>query len=418
MSRNRLKLPLLIVLLLLPAVGGIAGYYTIYPPAKGQEIGRFVRAHRFSLIGWSMEAWVEKGGMALLTAPTWLDDNSRYAIVKEYTETTATAQQLARQLDRALAESADTDTTVLENELATTRARLARLQPLAESVLEYQIGQVLRDKGFAPLGAPFPPAQMQISPLPTMLIISPRERIEQQIAFPLQPGLTAAERNAIEAAVEAEFGVSALIVNIGGLALWPAMVLESPWLPWLTDTMAHEWAHHWLVFRPLGYRYFGAPETRIINEMAASLFGIETGLAVLERYYPELVPAPAEETTEDAATPLPPRPDAFDFRREMRETRMEADRLLALGEVDSAESWMEQRRQLFVANGYLLRRLNQAYFAFHGAYADASGAGGASGGDPIGPAVMALREQSADLRSFMQTISRATTLADLEQAVR
>ena len=49
---------------------------------------------------------------------------------------------------------------------------------------------------------------------------------------------------------------------------------------------------------------------------------------------------------------------------------------------------MEQRRQLFVENGYYIRKLNQAYFAFYGAYADVPG--GAAGEDPVGPAVRAL----------------------------
>jgi len=45
-----------------------------------------------------------------------------------------------------------------------------------------------------------------------------------------------------------------------------------------------------------------------------------------------------------------------------------------------------------VRNGYYIRKLNQAYFAFYGAYADVPG--GPAGEDPVGPAVRALRSQS------------------------
>ena len=72
----------------------------------------------------------------------------------------------------------------------------------------------------------------------------------------------------------------------------------------------------------------------------------------------------------------------------MHTTRVTVDALLAAGKINEAESYMEQRRQLFVQNGYTIRKLNQAYFAFYGAYADVPG--GAAGEDPVGPAVRAL----------------------------
>jgi hypothetical protein len=88
----------------------------------------------------------------------------------------------------------------------------------------------------------------------------------------------------------------------------------------------------------------------------------------------------------------------------MRETRLEVDRLLALGEVDAAEDYMEQRRQFFWENGYLIRKLNQAYFAFYGAYNDEPG-GGAAGEDPVGPAVVAYRAKFDNLADFLNAIS-------------
>ncbi|GAP17362.1 hypothetical protein, partial [Levilinea saccharolytica] len=112
----------------------------------------------------------------------------------------------------------------------------------------------------------------------------------------------------------------------------------------------------------------------------------------------------------------PAEPPAFDFRAEMHITRVEADRLLADGKVDEAEAYMEARRQVFYANGYVLRRLNQAYFAFHGAYADTPL--GAAGEDPVGPAVRALRAQSGSLREFLNRISWMDEFADLQKALQ
>jgi hypothetical protein len=100
----------------------------------------------------------------------------------------------------------------------------------------------------------------------------------------------------------------------------------------------------------------------------------------------------------------------------MHETRVTADQLLVEGKIEKAETYMEQRRQFFWQNGYLLRKLNQAYFAFHGAYADVPG--GAAGEDPVGPAVRTLREQSDSLADFINTIAGMTSFEELQEAIQ
>ena len=109
-------------------------------------------------------------------------------------------------------------------------------------------------------------------------------------------------------------------------------------------------------------------------------------------------------------------PPPFDFRAEMHETRVEVDKLLQEGKIKEAENYMEQRRQVFWQNGYLLRKLNQAYFAFHGAYADVPG--GAAGEDPVGPAVRALRAKSKSLADFINTIAWMSSFDQLKQAIQ
>ena len=47
----------------------------------------------------------------------------------------------------------------------------------------------------------------------------------------------------------------------------------------------------------------------------------------------------------------PPEPPEFDFRLEMRKTRIRADELLEDGKIEEAEAYMEERRQVFVAEG-------------------------------------------------------------------
>ena len=94
--------------------------------------------------------------------------------------------------------------------------------------------------------------------------------------------------------------------------------------------------------------------------------------------------------------------------------RRTADALLALGRVDEAEQYMEQRRRLFVDNGYAIRVINQAYFAFHGTYAESP-----ASVSPIAGQLHELRERTATLGEFIRTVARFPTydafLAYLDQ---
>ena len=99
----------------------------------------------------------------------------------------------------------------------------------------------------------------------------------------------------------------------------------------------------------------------------------------------------------------------------MHTTRVHVDELLAAGKITEAEAYMEQRRQVFWDNGYPIRKLNQAYFAFYGAYADIPG--GAAGEDPVGPAVRTLRAQSSSLAAFLETIAQMSSFQQLQDAL-
>jgi len=88
------------------------------------------------------------------------------------------------------------------------------------------------------------------------------------------------------------------------------------------------------------------------------------------------------------------------------------DYLLSIRQVRQAESYMEQRREFFWQNGYRIRKINQAYFAFYGSYNDTPG-GGAAGDDPIGPAVQQLRKDSTNLKGFIDKIKQVKTFEEL-----
>ncbi len=191
------------------------------------------------------------------------------------------------------------------------------------------------------------------------------------------------------------------------------MVMQTSDINWLAEVVAHEWVHNWLDLRPLGRHYGDGPALRTMNETAASIAGKEIGRAVVARFYPERLPpppAPPESARDKEAAP-----PAFDFRAEMHRTRVTVDRLLAEGKIEEAEAYMEQRRRVFWEHGYHIRKLNQAYFAFYGAYAATPG--GAAGNDPVGEAVRRLRAQSPTLAAFLRRIASMRSFEALQQAV-
>jgi hypothetical protein len=371
-----------------------------------------VGLNQFDFAVWLTQAVISRGETAVAASHAYLDEPTRRELVLDYLDLVNQRRQLERALTRVYVDPAVANPqesgAELEAEIARLRAEMAQRRPLAEAVIQEQVADILIAEGFAIGGKAWPPVQMQITPLPAILIVSPRDRIERLYGIPLVHGLTAAEQEALETAVRQELNLSALVVPIGGLGIFPAMILETTDINFLADVVAHEWAHHWLTLRPLGIRYGQGPALYIMNETVASILGKEVGPLVVERYYPDLLPPPPPPPL---IGPAPaPQPVSFNFRGEMRQTRIWVDALLADGRVEEAEAYMEERRRFFVANGYQVRKLNQAYFAFYGMYADSAGA---AGEDPIGPTIVALREGSPSLGAFMRQMGNLTSLEDL-----
>lgn len=376
------------------------------------RLREIVQQREFDFLEWELAAFGAKGSAALAGGQDYLDEPTRKAIVLNYLELVAESRRLEAELNRIYSDPAvdnpEAASEAVAERLTAVRADIDAQQLLAESIVQEQVAAVLVEEGLAVAGQAWPPVLMHVTPLPSVLITSPRDRIQKEHQISLIHGLTTPQREQMEDAVLDELGLSTLIVNIGGAGTFPAMITETSNLNWLAEVTAHEWSHHWLTLRPLGLTYPFDPDMRIVNETVASIVDQELGQRVIERFYPELLPPETDGST-TAVTPDPP---AFDFRAEMGETRMRTDELLAEGKIDEAEAYMEARRQMFVANGYNIRKLNQAYFAFYGAYA--AEPGGAQGGNPIGPMLRGIRDNTTSVKAFLDTVAPITTLADLE----
>ena len=392
------------------------------------RVRSFTREIEFDYPNWVWNAAWTKLEQASIGLPYLFDRGTNKEIVVDYLRTTQSLMQAEHQIEQIYANPDISDKESTSAYVRTERdeliGRQRSLAPLAEATLQSQITDALAELDLTAIGQPVPPVLYHTSPTPMALIVSERGVIQQIANISVLPTLTLDEQIRLEDEVTQSLDVSTLVVPIGGVGVYPTMVMETTDLRWTLDTIAHEWAHNYLNLRPLGLNYSTTPELRTMNETTASIVGGEVGAYVLEHHYPEilvegssapgfeLVSIPRSALTSGAVQEAEP----FDFRAEMHETRVTADRMLAEGKIEEAETYMEQRRQVFWENGYLLRKLNQAYFAFHGAYADVPG--GAAGEDPVGPAVRALREQSDSLADFINTISWMTSFEQLQQAIQ
>jgi hypothetical protein len=395
------------------------------PTDEEGSVRTFTRSIEFDYIDWMLNALslkVEQGAAGL---PGYLHRETRKGIVSEYLRVTGQIMEGEAALARIYADASIADkiaaSASLRASLNTQYNRQKELAPLAEAVLQEQVTQALSALGLTSFGQPIPSVLYQSTPLPNALIVSKRNVIEQIVNISINASLTVDEQETLEARVDAKLNASSLVTPIGGVGVYPTMIEQTTSLSWLLSTIAHEWTHNYLTLRPLGVLYDDTPQMRIMNETTASIAGTEVGAYLIDHFYPELKTASLPSLSlislltdhpDPGSLPRPP----FNFRAEMHTTRVTADALLAAGKIDEAEAYMVQRQQFFLRNGYLIRKLNQAYFAFNGAYADTPG--GAAGEDPVGPAVRALRAQSASLADFINRISWMTSFDALQKAIK
>ena len=391
-------------------------------PQTRDRVGSAIHGHDHDVVAWELRNFFDKWlSRAASLFDEGLSEEDAIAEVREYARLTGEVHRIDGTITRAAALGETVSD--LENEWAEMDRQRLDIQSRVEELIEGQVSGILAQEGMSwrigfldADGYLFPPVDFKYENSPPVLVISPRDRIELESTRLLTPGLGLEDREDIENEVEElESHYSALVVDTGGVATFPAVVVASANVQYTLRTVAHEWFHHYLVFYPLGRNYWSSGEMVTINETVANIAGDEVGNAAYERNYMKDIPQPPPPTPELGSMPTPtppPEPPAFSFNREMQETRLEADRLLAEGNIEEAESYMEDRRLVFADNGYFLRKLNQAYFAFHGSYADRPTAV-----SPIGGQVRQVREQSVTLKEFIETMSRVSSYDDLLRLV-
>lgn len=396
-----------IVLLLIITGSGVD------PAAPLENVRAFSRPYEFDYVSWTLGALASKASQSSIQADRYLSVADQRELVFDYLQLKDEVSQLQARLGDIMADPNQVDRQAREAEvreqLALKTARREQLAPFLEQVLQAQLNSALVELDMSLGGQLIPPVLFRSEPNSFALILSPRDAIRTEANIMLVRGMSLDQIMQLETSIEGSSDLSALVVGIGGVGLYPSMIIDSGNLDWLIHVTSHEWTHNYLTLRPLGMFYGASPELTTINETIADLSADEIQRMTFELYYPEYLPQGETSLSQDreiAGLHFPPAdPPPFDFRAEMHTTRLEVDRLLAAGEIEQAEAYMEARRGFFWDNGYHIRRLNQAYFAFHGSYAADPGGAASEEGVDLGQELRDLKSRTPSYREFMRLVA-------------
>ncbi|MBI4301720.1 MAG: hypothetical protein HY664_03855 [Chloroflexi bacterium] len=395
-------------LIILALMIGVVGLKSGVSPAQRDPLYPITRPYTFDLVGWELGHFFDKWVYSVKNL--FKDSRSEEYEVTLVEDYFARAEEIAS-LESKLTKLDPKDNSgqeSLQRQLAPLKGEQKQQENDVEAIIEKQIGQVLRDEGlyttlslpFRHLTLMFPPVDFELGGLPQLLITSPRYKIEVKEKVLLRSHLSLEEIEAVEDNAERELGLSALVVSIGGFASYPVIIPEATPLPEALSTIAHEWLHGYFFFRPLGQHYDSSYEMTTINETAADIGGQEIGSLVWQHFYAK--DEDKEETKGEETQP------AFDFNKELREIRQTVDNYLSRGEIEAAETFMREKRDFLASKGLTLRKLNQAYFAFYGSYADDP-----ASVSPIGGQLARLRQKSLSLGEFIKTVAKISRPQDL-----
>ena len=366
----------------------------------------------FNITMWELDNVLSKWMFLAKSALREDGEAAREQDAREYMAINTEMAHVRGRLRYAAAQDLHEETAKMQALLDDTEAQARALSGGAEETIEAHISAVLVAEGLGMFGeVVFPPVDVRLTQPPKLLIVSPREQIDRKHDALLRPDMNLSEREAVEYRILRKDNLSALVEDIGGLATYPASVANGHPMRWTVQASAHEWLHHYFFFQPLGQHMFDNDDMFQLNETIANIVGKEIGGRAHDAMERDLL---MEEPSRSGGAANGTEPPSFDFAVEMHETRLTVDEMLAEGRIEEAEAYMEERRLLFVEHGYPIRKLNQAYFAFYGTYADLPAAV-----SPIGDQVKRFRELVPDLGEFIGVVSEVSSydefLARLEE---
>ena len=382
--------------------------------------------HTYGLVSWEFENFFDKWRHRVWTALPWTptSEADRRRALDRYVVLVDELRIAKDLLSEASSENGSDQGNVSNAQLAVDRLIAERdgFRDGVEEFLEQAVADAIRSAEVDLVGSfVWPPVDFRIDSPPKLLVTSPRDVIRRDEDVLIDPEISIDDIEKIENELAEVANISAVVLQTGGLASYPNVIPTAD-LERLLDVAAHEWLHAYLVFNPLGRAYFDGGDIRVMNETLADIFGQEVGLRVYseitgEPYVAPVRPETAMRNTESKNPDGPGGSDSdeetgaddFDFNRFMAETRARTDELLEEGLMDEAESYMESRRIELLDHGHTIRKINQAYFAFHNTYAESP-----SSTSPIARYLWDLRDQVDTVGELVKLLRPLGTYKEFE----
>lgn len=383
-----------------------------FTPAQAASI-----EHRYGLLSFELENFMDKWFHRVYTVLPWTETSTedRQRHLARYLEIVPLIRDAQFRVveESSRASVVPEDLKTRQNELDELLAERDRLRDSVEEYLEAAISAELVKLDLHVFGEfIWPPVDFRIDNPPSVLVISPRDRIAQSETVLIEPDISVADMERIEQSLLENFDYSAAIMRTGGLASYPNVIPSTRDLLPLLEVATHEWIHAYLIFYPLGRSFFSGGSMVELNETLANLVGDEIGgnvWATLTGNDPPVRQPPAPINPQDEPLELEPEPGEFDFFRFMRDTRVRTDELLEADEIEAAESWMESRRIELQENGFFIRKINQAFFAFNGSYGDSP-----SSVSPTARQMWELRQQEDDAAGLLRALRGVSSYSEFE----
>ncbi len=380
-------------------------------PSKSETINYIISHEKHSLLLWELKYLPQKilysiSGFIFPFENKNVPKKDPIEIINNYIKVNDQVRKHNREYEYAVIKGNDYKTNIeKEKKIQEYINELEKTQLKTENALEEIISSAIHELDISIFpNMIFPPVLISIEPPPSLLILSPRDEIKLEKTILLKSDNSIPQRYKIENTIESLENKSALISDIGGLSTFPATVkvrsLEST-----LSTTAHEWFHNYMIFKPLGRSYFSNDKLRTINETAANIFGDEIAKYILD--------IEKNDHLENPKSSEPCKKPDFCFGLEMNETRTTVEEYLDQGDLSKAEKYMEDRQKLFLDKGYIIRKLNQAYFAFHGIYADSP-----SSKSTVFEELTNIRNQSKSLADFIKKIENLSNENDYQQLIK
>ena len=308
------RVPVYLVLALLVLIAGHGGHGL-------SQLDSVVSPYRWGLIEWEATHFLDKWRYRLEQAIPWhVPPAAEELVLEEFFQLSHEIEDLEQELSQLAADEPAENPRAEEaaSHLVDLNKKRSRIKPQAEERLEAEVSAILSEEGFeSRFNLIWPPVDIELINPPSVLILSPRNVIERQKDFVLRPRLDLKSRQELEDRIFREQDMSALVVNVGGIATYPSIVNIEAGLKRALGIAAHEWLHQYWFFYALGRNYARDSETTTLNESAASLASEELN----RRVYKSVTGEPIEQPQETNQTPTTDT-GGFDFRESMHETRL------------------------------------------------------------------------------------------------